>query len=157
MKKLGLFSQEQLNRADEVFAHPDTIYSILMDRDALWNPATLDVIIDSFPRGLLPEADLFLILAECIANAVLHGQAKALGFYARRRRGVLLLSFHQMPPMQPRILTVLALAREGRLKECAEDLPGGLGFPILMRLVHRITVSSSFDRLQLWLKTDPQS
>lgn len=152
MKKLGLFSQEQLQTADALFSHPDTIYSILMDREALWNPASIDTITNEFPHGHFATGDLFLVLAECIANAVLHGQAKALGFYARKRAGLLLLSFYQMPIMQPRILSVLKLAREGKIKECAEDLPGGLGFPILMRLVHRITVSNDLSRLQLWVR-----
>lgn len=152
MKKLGLFNQEQLRTAEALFSHGDTIYSILLDREALWNPASIDTIIGGFPRGHLEEADFFLILAECIANAVLHGQAKALGFHARKRSGLLLLSFYQMPPMQPRINAVLTLAREGRIKDCTEDLPGGLGFPILMRLVHRITVSSDYARLQLWVR-----
>lgn len=153
MKKLGLFTPEQLGRAELFDSRKDCVYSLFMDREALWNPATIDVILQEFPRNLIEEADLFLILAECIANAVLHGQAKALGLFARKRSGVLLLSFYQIPPLLPRIHMVLRMATEGKTKDLTDTLPGGMGFPILLRIAKRITVTSDSTRLQLWLRT----
>ena len=153
MKKLGLFSPEQLERAEVMASRKDCVYSLFMDREALWNPATIDMILHEFPRGLVDEADLFLILAECIANAVMHGQAKALGLFVRKRSGVLLLSFYQIPALLPRIHMVLKMAAAGKTKDLTDTLPGGMGFPILLRITRRITVSHDATSLQLWLGT----
>ncbi len=152
IRKFGLLRYEQMQAAESALSHPDNFYAAVMDRQALWDPATIEKVIDSFPKGYISDSDLFLILAECTANAVLHGQAEALGFHARERHGVLLLSFFQMPPMLGRIAIVLSLARSGNIRECTEELPGGLGFPILLRLVHKITISADYARLQLWLR-----
>lgn len=152
IKKFGLLKYEQAQLAEAVLSHPDNLYAALMDRQALWDPSTIEKVLASFPKGRMDEADLFLILAECTANAVLHGQAEALGFHARERHGLLLLSFFQHPPMLGRIAIVLSLARSGNIRECTEELPGGLGFPILLRLVHRITISTDYTRLQLWVR-----
>lgn len=155
MKIFGLLTSEQSQAAQAVMAHEGVVYRALFDRTALWDPSTIDKVLESFPKNLVDESDLFLILAECIANSVLHGQAEVLGFHARQRFGVLLLSFYQLPKMQERVGTVLALAKTGKIKECTDELPGGLGFPILLRLVHRITISNDYNRLQLWLRVKP--
>ncbi len=152
IRKFGLLKYEQSQAAERALSHSSNFYAALMDRQALWDPTTIEKILESFPKGYISESDLFLILAECTANAVLHGQAEALGFHARERHGVLLLSFFQMPPMLGRIAIVLSLARSGNIRECTEELPGGLGFPILLRLVHKITISADYSRLQLWLR-----
>jgi len=157
IKKFGLLKHEQSQAAETAMSHPENMYAALMDRQALWDPSTIEKILASFPKGYVEESDLFLILAECTANAVLHGQAEALGFHARRRNGMLLLSFFQSPPMLGRIAVVLSLARSGNIRECTEELPGGLGFPILLRLVHRITITTDYSRLQLWLRIKEES
>lgn len=138
-------------------SHTDTLYGAMFDRQALWDPSTIDKIMESFPKGHIDESELFLILAECIANSVLHGQADVLGFHVRERSGVLLLSFYQLPPMQTRVGMILALARSGRIRECTSELPGGLGFPILLRLAHQITISNDYSRLQLWIRKKPEA
>lgn len=143
--------------AQKIMGHPGNLYAALMDRTALWDPDTIEKIIEAFPVGYVDRSELFLILAECIANAVLHGQAEALGFSARERRGVCLLTFLQYPPMMARIAIVLSLARSGNIRECTEELPGGLGFPILLRIAHRITISTDFTRLQLWIRVNKQA
>ena len=153
IKKFGLLKQEQTQTAQRALSHPGNLYAALMDRQALWDPKTIEKVLATFPKDYIDEADLFLILAECTANAVLHGQAEALGFHARERHGVLLLSFFQIPPMMGRIALVLSLARSGNIKECTEELPGGLGFPILLKLVYRITISTDYACLRLWLRT----
>ncbi len=127
-----------------------TVYQATFDRDALWDPATIDQIINSFPKGYIPTSELFLLLAECIANAVLHGQAEKLILSARKRAQVLLMTFDQTPPMQTNVAEVLSMAKEGKIT--APDLPGGLGFPILLRLVHHVTISMDYTRLQLWIR-----
>ena len=152
MKTFGLLTPDQSSAIQDAMTHSGNIYSAMFDRTALWDPATIDKILESFPKGLVDESDLFLILAECIANSVLHGQAEVLGFHARLRAGVVLLSFYQIPRMQERVSVVLGMARNGQIKECAAELPGGLGFPILLRLVHRITISNDFNMLQLWMR-----
>jgi hypothetical protein len=152
MHKFGLIKQTDEENIAEAQTHIGNVYASIMDRESLWDPDTIEKILKTFPKDYIEESDLFLILAECIANAVLHGQAEALGFHARERTGILLLTFHQIPPMQPRIVTVLKMAREGRIRECAQDLPGGLGFPILLRMVHKITTSGDLTRLQLWIR-----
>jgi len=151
-KTFGFMTNEQTKLIEDAMTHPSTFYQAAFDRQALWDPTTIDKVLESFPKGTVDESDLFLILAECIANAVLHGQAEVLGFHARERAGVVLLSFFQIPSMQGRVGIVLALARSGQIKECTTELPGGLGFPILLRLVHRITISNDYSRLQLWLR-----
>lgn len=129
----------------------NSFYCATFDRETLWDPKTIENILFEFPKGYIKEADLFLILTECIANAVLHGQAKELKFTARERSGVLMLSFKQTPKMLGRVAVVLSLARSGQLEECTAKLPGGLGFPILLRLVHRITISHDYSSLRLWI------
>lgn len=151
----GQLTNEQNALLDAAFAHPQTLYCAKFDNKALWDPATIDKIIDAFPKNLVDESELFLVLAECIANAVLHGQAQALGFHARRRADVILLSFFQIPPMQQRVGVVLSLAQSGRVRECLTEIPGGLGFPILTKLAHRITISGDSNRLQLWFRPSP--
>lgn len=133
--------------------HNGVLFGALFDRAALWDPATIDKVIGAFPKGHIDEPDLFLVLAECMANSVLHGQAEVLGFHARRRSGVLLLSFYQIPAMQSRVGVILSLARSGRIRECTTELPGGLGFPILLRLAQKITITSDYSRLQIWFRT----
>jgi len=152
MKILGLISSAQMQTVQTAMTHPAILYSAVFDRTALWDPTTIDKVLESFPKGYIDESDLFLVLAECIANSVLHGQAEILGFHARVRSNVLLLSFFQMPHMQERVGLVLGLAKSGQIKECAAELPGGLGFPILLRLVHRITISNDYNKLQLWMR-----
>ncbi|MCL2468867.1 MAG: hypothetical protein FWF24_01365 [Alphaproteobacteria bacterium] len=152
IKKFGLLKGEDYAPAIKAMEHPDTFYKALFDKQALWDPATIDRVLQSFPQGLIDETDLFLILAECIANAVLHGQAEILGFHARKRGSVLLLSFYQIPAMQMRVGIVLSLARAGQIRECTAEIPGGLGFPILLRLVDKITISNDYKRLQLWMQ-----
>jgi len=152
MKTFGLLNSAQSSAIQEAMTHPAIIYSAMFDRTALWDPTTIDKVLESFPKGLVDESDLFLVLAECIANAVLHGQAEVLGFHARMRSGVVLLSFFQVPKMQQRVGLVLNMAKNGQIKECAAELPGGLGFPILLRLVHRITISNDYNKLQLWVR-----
>lgn len=127
-------------------------YCATYDREQLWDPKTIENIIFEFPKGYLNESDLFLILTECIANAVLHGQAKELTFTARERHSVLLLSFQQTPKMLGRVAVILSLARSGQIQECTNKLPGGLGFPILLRLVNRITISQDYSTLRLWVR-----
>ncbi len=155
VKTFGLLPLPQATIMKEAMAHSGVIYSALFDRQALWDPATIERVLASFPKGRVDESDLFLILAECIANSVLHGQAEMLGFHARERLGVLLLSFYQMPPMQERVGIVLNMARDGQIRECTSELPGGLGFPILLKIAHKITISNDFSRLQIWIRKQP--
>lgn len=150
MKKFGLISSSDEDILDSIAGHSGVFYTAMMDKNALWNPDTLEQLTTDFPKGYIEEADLFLIVTECIANAALHGQAKTLGLAVRERSGIVLFSFIQFPSMHPRINIILQLAREGRLREAIDDLPGGLGFPILMNLARTITVSSDLNRLQLW-------
>jgi len=136
--------------------HSGNFYMAVMDGTALWDPAVLDVITGDFPPRLLPETNLYLALVECIANAALHGNAEALGLFARKRSGVLLISFFQTPPMAGIVVEVLRLARSGALPDYTCDLPGGLGFPILLRLAEKITISHDRTRLQLWFRIAPE-
>lgn len=154
MRTFGFFDAEQTSLFQGALANPQNIYTALFDRQSLWDPVTLDTVLEDFPAGHLDRADLFLIMAECIANAVLHGQAEILGFSARRRSNVLLLSFLQKPPMQKRISAVLSMARAGQIRECNREMPGGLGFPILLKLARKITISTDYKKLHLWIKAD---
>lgn len=133
----------------------DVIYWAAFNRNELWNPNTIEKILHDFPKGYIDEGDLFLIVTECVANAVLHGQVEELCLTGRLRHGVLLLSFQQVPKLQNRLATVLSLARSGHIghDNHASDLPGGLGFPILLRLVHRITLNISYTAMQMWIRT----
>lgn len=129
-----------------------TIYQAVLDDKSLWNSDIMETIVQDFPRGLLDESDIYLALTECIANAAIHGNALALGIYARKRRNLLLLSFYQYPCMSPMTGTMLSLARFGYLPDYANQAPGGLGFPILLRLARNVTISPNYQRLQLWFQ-----
>jgi len=128
------------------------LYAAIMDNAALNDPQTLDTIAQDFPTGLLPLEDIYLLLVECVANAVCHGDAEALGLCARRRGDVLLLSFLQMPSLPPPAKAALARGRTGWLPDYNEDATGGLGFPILLRLCHGITLAHDLSRLRLWFR-----
>lgn len=154
---LKIFSRNTQPKTCDAMAHaPVTqtqmLYSVTHDRDALWDPKTIETMLFEFPKSYMEESELFLILTECVANAVLHGQAKELTFTAKERSGTLLLSFKQEPKMLQRVAVVLSLARQGNIEECTAALPGGLGFPILVRLTRRITMSQDYSTLRLWIR-----
>ena len=128
------------------------MYLAVLDASSLWDLSALDLIIKDLPSHLLDENSLFLVLCECIANAAMHGNAAALGFYARQRDDILLLSFFQAPPMDKMVAAVLMMAREGGLPDYTCELPGGLGFPILLRLAHRVTINAERTKLHLWFR-----
>ena len=89
----GSPSFQNIKAAQEAGFHRDNMYFAVLDSTALWDLTALDRIIKDFPSRLLDESNLFLVLCECIANAAMHGNAAALGFHARQRDDVLLLSF----------------------------------------------------------------
>lgn len=128
------------------------LYAAIMDNTALNDPQTLDTIAQDFPTGLLPLEDVYLLLVECVANAVCHGDAEALGLCARRRGDVLLVSIYQLPALPAPVKAALARGRTGWLPNYEEDAPGGLGFPILLRLCHGITLAHDQSRLRLWFR-----
>jgi len=130
----------------------NAFYCETFERETLWDQKTIENILFEFPKGYIGEADLFLILTECIANAILHGQAKELTITAIERHGIILLSFKQSPKMLGRVAIILSLAKSGKIEECTSKLPGGLGFPILLRLVHKITISHDYSTLRLWIR-----
>ncbi|MGE0108309.1 MAG: hypothetical protein AB7S81_00890 [Bdellovibrionales bacterium] len=152
MKKFGLISSDDEDAFSALAGRGGVFYAAMMDNNAMWDPVTIEKILHDFPEGYVEEADLFLVLTECIANAALHGQAKTLGLAVRERAGIVLFSFVQFPPMHSRITVVLHMARKGQLRQTAEDLPGGLGFPILINLARNITVSGDLSSLRLWFK-----
>lgn len=152
MRLFGSPDMQSVKSIREAGFHSGNLYIAVLDISALWDPEILDRIMLEFPQHLLPENDLYLALIECVANAAMHGNADALGFYARVREGMLLLSFYQTPPMDEIVTAVLEMARRGGLPDYTFDLPGGLGFPILLRLAHRVTISADRAKLQLWFR-----
>lgn len=155
MPMLRLFGRpntKDVSEFQKAVFHSGNIYMALMDEAAIWDATVLDDMVLEFPKGHIPESDLFLALTECVANAALHGRAEAFGVYARRRGGILLISFFQLPPMIDKLVFILALAKNRNFPECAGESDGGLGFPILLKLVHRITLSSDRMKLQLWFR-----
>ncbi len=155
MLKLRVYGsplRSHVQTAQRAAFHPSTFFIGIMDKRAMWNPATMDQVVRKFPRGHLSEADLYLILSECIANATQHGQAEALSIHARRRGPVLLLSFFQIPPMIEMVPVFLSRCSRDTLPDLNADIPGGLGFPILLRLAHRVTITTDRTRLQLWFR-----
>lgn len=154
LRTFGLPDSQMVAEAQAASFHSDNLFTAILDEASLWDPATIDSIVHDFPKDLIAESDLYLILSECFANAALHGRAQALGLHTRRRARVLLLSFFQIPPMMSRVAMVLAMARTGALRDYMQSdaLPGGLGFPILLRLAKHVTVSHDFKKLQLWFR-----
>ena len=53
-------------------------------------------------------------------------------------------------------MEVLKLAQQRALPDYTFDLPGGLGFPILLRLAHRVTINAERTKLQLWFRVKPE-
>jgi len=153
----GHVSEDSLDGLKTSLHLSGVIYGALFDRQSLWDPATIEAVIKSFPPGHVDEANLFLVLAECIANAVLHGQAEILGFFARRRGPMVLLTFAQVPPMQTRVRQVLSMAKAGQIRECGLEVPGGLGFPILLKITRKISISPDNTKMHLWLKSEEES
>jgi len=141
-----------LKAAESAAFHSRNLYMAVMDNTAMWDPATLDKIVEDFPKKLLTMANIYLLLAECVANAAVHAKAEALALFVRRNRKVLLLSFFQDPPVSEHIGEVLRNAREGKLPDYFQDELGGLGIPILMRIARRVTISADRTRLQLWFR-----
>ena len=146
----GSPSRQHVAMAQSATCHPDNMFIALMDKEAMWDPKTMDLIVKEFPPNYIVEADLYLILAECIANATLHGDAEALCIHARQRANVFLLSFFQIPPMLELVPALLSQSHKNRRSdESGLDLPGGLGFPILLRIAHYGTITTDRTRLQL--------
>jgi len=150
LQQFGIPPQNILDSLTRAEQRPGVLYAAVMDEPALWDPSTLEGIIEVFPRDLLPEADLFLILSECFANAALHGRAQALGLCVRKRGPVLMMSFQQNPPMIGRVAIALSIARTAIMDKKSCDLESGLGFPILFRLAYNVSISLDYTRLQLW-------
>jgi len=146
----GFPSRSHVMMAQRAGFHSSTFFLGVMDRNAMWDPLTMNLIVECFPLGLLLQADLHLILSECIANATQHGEAEALSLHARRRGSILLLSFFQIPPMIETVPVLLSQSSKDKLPDLMRDDPGGLGFPILLRLARRVTITSDLTRLQLW-------
>lgn len=157
LRQFGLPEKSMVEDAKSASFHSGNLYAAVLDEAALWDPATIDAIVRDFPKGLIEEADLYLILSECFANAALHGRAQALGLYTRVRAGVMLLSFFQLPPMMSRVALVLKMARDGAMRDYLKDdeTTGGLGFPILLKLTHAVTISQDFKKLRLWFRLKP--
>ena len=114
--------------------------------------SVLEQIIADFPDNLIDEADLFLILMECIPNASNHGTVKRLDQICRKRKQVMLMSFNHDPALDNVIDKYPHKARNGWLPDLLNDPLGGLGFPILFRIVRKITVSFDSKNLHLWLR-----
>lgn len=152
LRLFGAPSYQYIKAVQEAAFHSGNIFMAIMDHAALWKPETLDIITAEFPKNLVEESDLYLVMVECIANAALHGNAEALGVYARVRGNILLITFLQEPPMAEIVSEVLQIVKRGALPDYACDLPGGLGFPILIKLANRITISPDRSKLQLWFR-----
>lgn len=150
MKKIGTIAEKDEQQFITASNRRDIIYRVMMDKDALWDSVTIDKLLVDFPEGYSDPSVLFLVLTESIANAALHGNANTLGLMVRERAGIVLFSFVQFPPMPSRIVTIIQMVREGRHKHPAENLPGGMGFPILKKLARTITVSSDLTCLRFW-------
>lgn len=149
---------ESVQRITKAFSHTNTTsYMAIMDDPALKEPATLDAITKQFPSGLLREFDLFLLLAECMANAVSYNNINTLAIHARQRNRLLLVSVFHDPSIAETVDPIIRNAHDGWLPDLEKDPPNGLGFPILFRLAYQITISGDRTRLQLWirLKTTP--
>jgi len=145
-------SPESVERIKNAFPHPNSAYLTIMDNTALRDPITLDQITKQFPAGLLREFDLFLMLAECLANAVGYNNIKTLGIHARQRGKMLLVSVFHEPHIAESVDPVIRNAHDGWLPDFEKDPPNGLGFPILFRLAYQITISSDRAKLQLWIR-----
>lgn len=148
----GTPTLDSIERARNAFFHSQSIYSAIMDDTSLRDVATLDTITKQFPTGLLREFDLFLLLSECMANAVGYNNIKTLGMSARPRGKMLLISVFHDPPIAESVDPVIRNAHDGWLPDFDKDPPNGLGFPILFRIAYQITISGDRSRLQLWIR-----
>ncbi|MDD3288015.1 MAG: hypothetical protein PHX43_03295 [Alphaproteobacteria bacterium] len=149
---LGYPSADAVAVIEKAFFHPETIFCTVMDATNLHEPATLDALIKMFPPNLMREFDLFLLLAECMANAVSYNNIRALGVSARRRGKMLLVSVFHSPSISSSVDPIIRNAHDGWLPDYDKDPPNGLGFPILFRLAYQITISLDRTRLQLWIR-----
>lgn len=149
---IGAPSLEDMKAVENAASLPGVTYIAIMDKKSMWEPETLEKIVEGFPMADCAFIDLFLILAECISNAAVHAKAEVLAFYARRRKKVVLLSFFQMPRMKRDVIAALDRAQKGSMTDYLTDVSGGLGFPILVRVAYRVTINADRTKLQLWFR-----
>lgn len=145
-------THEQAQAYDEIAARDGCLYVKLLDRTAMWDPQTLDRLVEEFPTTMLGADDLYLLLAECISNAAEHGRADVLIFSARKKNRLLQLSFYQDPPLTDQVGALLAKARANDPQEYIDHAEGGLGFPILLRMAYNVTLSGDRRSLHLWFR-----
>ena len=148
----GNLLDETRKKVESAFFHSDNLMNVVLDEEALHDPKILDEIIAKFPQNLMREFDVFLMLAECMANAVSYNSTKIFGLHVRRRSRLLMFSVYHEPPIPESVDYVLRNAHDGWLPDYEKDPPSGLGFPILFRLAYQITISSDRSRLQLWVR-----
>jgi hypothetical protein len=148
----GNFEVGDLKKVKLAFFHPDNLFEAVVDSEALHDQSTLDTLIERFPSNLIRDFDLFLLLAECMANAVSYSDTKLLGIHVRRRHRLILFSVFHEPAIADSVDYVLRNAHDGWLPDYESDPPSGLGFPILFRLAYQITISPDRHRLQLWVR-----
>ncbi len=155
MEQVRLFGSPAphlLQAAERASFHSGNIYRAAFDNAALWEEASLERLTQEFPKGLVDDADLYLSLAECVANAAHHGQAALFAVHTRARHGVVLISFYQNPALPADAADLLEQLRGAPLPDLLEDGPGGYGFPILLRLARHITLSPDRAQLRMWFR-----
>ncbi len=152
MRLFGMPSPDVLKAADAAAFHSGNAYKAVIDNKALWDEATLEALASELPALLNDGGDMYLLLAECVANAAMHARAEHLVLYARRRGRVALLTFYQKPPLGEAAARRLAKARRGGLPDYWRDAPGGFGFPIVARLSRNVTLSHDRHKLHVWFR-----
>lgn len=135
---------------------PTAIFEGCYPQQDLWRPELIDEIADQLPTRWLTRADMLLLLVEVIANAAIHGKTTQLCVRARVRHPFLLISFQQDTPLHNDTSRALTLAKANLPADEMSELPYGLGFRIMVKLAHRVTLSPDRQSVQIWLKSDTE-
>lgn len=133
----------------------DCKYLASLDEAALLNAQTVEFLEKDLPK-IQPPENLFLILIESIANAVLHGKAKEMAISVRQRNQIFLVSFYQSTPLPPAVQSAINQGRMGAPLPSKQLEPGGLGFPIILKICRNLTLSQDRTTLRLWLQSHNQ-
>lgn len=133
-----------------------SIFRAVYGNTDLWRPELIEEIADQLPAHWMARQDLLLLIVEVIANAAIHGKAARLTVTARARHTMAVVAFRQEIPLEPQAFHALQVAKDLPVTQAALDLPYGLGFRVMVKLAHRVTLSLDRCAVQIWLRLSPE-
>ena len=125
----------QMSASDAVMA---------IGRDRFDDPDLIEHILAKTPAENSILFDVRIVITECLANILRHGDCTALIVAARKYSNGLRLQFTHIPPLPPVVRDVIERSRTEALPDLDDPtyLGTGLGYPLMTRLCRHVTLSA---------------